>query len=105
VRSVGADVPWHVSRFYPAYEMRDRPPTPVATLRRAAAIGRDAGLRYVYLGNVPGAGEDTTCPSCGALLVARRGNELVENRIAAGRCRGCGAEVAGVGMSAAGPAA
>ena len=47
------ETPWHVSRFFPAFRMMDRPPTPLATLRRAAEIGREAGLRHVYVGNAP----------------------------------------------------
>jgi pyruvate formate lyase activating enzyme len=99
--SIGQDVPWHVSLFYPAYKMTDRPPTPVATLRRAAEIGRQAGLRHVYEGNVPGGeGEDTRCHACKTLLIARSGFGILENRIANDRCPACGARVSGVGMSA-----
>ncbi len=66
------DIPWHVSRFYPTFELTDRPPTPVETLQRAAEIGREAGLRFVYLGNVPGLGaEDTVCPQCGGTAIQR----------------------------------
>jgi pyruvate formate lyase activating enzyme len=100
LRAIGADVPWHVSPFSPAYKMMDRPITPVATLRRAAEIGREAGLRHVYEGNVPGEGEDTRCHACGALLIARPAFELLSNRIANGRCPDCGTSVDGIGMSA-----
>ena len=62
VQSVGPDVPWHVTQFYPAYKMLDRPPTPVATLRHARDIGFEAGLQYVYEGNVPGEGGENTYP-------------------------------------------
>ena len=51
---LGPDTPWHISRFHPTYRLTDRPVTPVETLHRAHAIGRAAGLRYVYVGNVPG---------------------------------------------------
>ncbi|MDE3131824.1 MAG: radical SAM protein, partial [Acidobacteriota bacterium] len=98
--SVGREVPWHVSQFYPAYKMLDRPVTPVATLRRAAAIGKAAGLRYVYEGNVPGEkGENTYCYGCGALLIERYGFFVRRNRIAKGCCPDCGAKIDGVGMS------
>jgi pyruvate formate lyase activating enzyme len=100
VRSVGADVPWHVSRFLPAYKMVDRPATPLATLRRAADIGRAEGLRYVYEGNVL-EGEDSRCPACNALLVERRGFRTLANRIVNDRCPDCGTAISGVGMSAA----
>ena len=98
IRSVDADVPWHVSRFHPTHRMLDRPATPVETLRRATRIGLDAGLRYVYEGNVPGSGarEDTCCPACGAVVVERRGFAVIANRVAGGRCASCGAAIAGV---------
>lgn len=100
VRSVGPEVPWHVSQFYPGWKMFDRPMTPVETLRRAAAIGRQAGLRYVYEGNVPGEpGENTYCHQCRALLVERFGFVVRGNRIVGGRCPECGTRVDGVGMS------
>ena len=101
IRSVGAEVPWHVTQFYPTYEMLDRPPTPVATLRRARRIGLDAGLRYVYEGNVPGeGGESTWCYDCGTLLIERYGHAVIGNRIRAGRCPACGAPIDGVELQA-----
>jgi len=96
LRGVSQDIPWHISRFVPAYLATDRPPTPVSTLRRAREIGLEAGLKHVYLGNVPGEGEDTACPSCGALLIRRHGFYVLENRLSEGRCPDCGAEIAGV---------
>jgi pyruvate formate lyase activating enzyme len=100
VRSVGVEVPWHVSQFYPAYKMRDVPVTPLETLRRAGEIGRAAGLRYVYEGNVPGEpGEDTNCWQCGALLIDRYGFHVRANRIHNGCCPDCGAAVDGIGMN------
>ncbi|MFM1891608.1 MAG: hypothetical protein RLZ44_685 [Pseudomonadota bacterium] len=103
VRSVGVEVPWHVTAFYPAYEMRDHPPTEVATLRRAREIGLAAGLRYVYEGNRPGeGGENTYCYQCGALLIERYGFAVRQNRIdAAGCCPDCGAAIDGRGMAGA----
>jgi pyruvate formate lyase activating enzyme len=99
IRSVGAEVPWHVSQFHPAYRMTDRPVTPVETLRRARAIGLDAGLKYVYEGNVPGeAGEHTVCSECRTVLVERTGTELRVNRIHDGACPACGTPVDGVEM-------
>ena len=93
---VSPDLPWHVSRFVPSYLVHELPPTPVSTLRRARAIGRDAGLRHVYLGNVPGEGEDTVCPSCGQTVIRRQGFRVVEDRIADGGCPACGEPIAGV---------
>ncbi|HTP65254.1 MAG TPA: AmmeMemoRadiSam system radical SAM enzyme [Geobacteraceae bacterium] len=96
---VGVETPWHVSRFHPTYKMLDRPPTPVATLARARQIGLDAGLRYVYEGNVPGeGGENTYCPACGELLIERRGFFLANNRIVAGKCPDCSAVIDGIEM-------
>ncbi len=96
IKSVGEDVPWHVSRFHPTYKLNDQPVTPLSTLTRARQIGLDAGLRYVYEGNVPGEGEDTSCPSCKKILVRRVGFGVNENNVKAGKCGYCGAKVDGV---------
>ncbi len=99
-------IPWHLSQYYPAYRMRDHPPTPVATLRRAREIGRENGLRYVYEGNVPGEqGENTYCWNCQTLLIDRIGLHIRWNRVrgdadGGGHCPDCNAAVDGVGMSA-----
>jgi pyruvate formate lyase activating enzyme len=91
------DIPWHVSAFFPAYRMLEVPPTPVASLHRAARLGRQAGLRYVYTGNVPpDAWQDTACPSCGRWLVRRRGYRVLDQLVAGGRCPVCGVAIAGV---------
>ena len=98
--TLGRDVPWHVSAFHPAYRLLDRPATPAHTLQRAAAIGREAGLQYIYLGNLVGAGgEDTICPGCGATVIRRQGFRLLGIELDRGRCRACGGQVAGVGLS------
>lgn len=92
-------IPWHVTQYYPAYKMFDRPPTPVETLRQARKIGLDTGLRYVYEGNVPGeGGENTYCYACGALLIQRYGFYVQQNRIMDSHCPDCGAAIDGVGM-------
>jgi len=89
-----------VSAYYPAYKMWDHPPTNVATLRRARKIGFEAGLRYVYEGNIPGeGGENTYCYRCKALLIQRFGFSVIRNRIEDGCCPDCGAPIDGVGMS------
>ncbi|MCK4487924.1 MAG: AmmeMemoRadiSam system radical SAM enzyme [Desulfobacterales bacterium] len=99
VKSVGPEVPWHVSQFYPAYKLLDKPRTPVATLRRARKIGMEEGLRYVYVGNVPGeGGENTYCYACGAVLIERYGLTLIRNRLQDGKCPECGTKIDGVGM-------
>jgi pyruvate formate lyase activating enzyme len=97
--AVDPAIPWHVSQFYPAYQMFDRPVTPVLTLRRAGEIGRAAGLRYVYEGNVPGEeGENTHCHRCKALLIERYGFQVRRNAVRDGACPHCGTKVDGVGM-------
>jgi len=99
IKSVGREVPWHVTAFYPSYQMMDHPPTPVATLRLARDIGIAEGLRYVYEGNVrDSGGENTCCPGCGAAVVERSGLWLVRNRLKDGKCPECGEKIDGVGM-------
>ena len=95
--NLGPDTPWHVTRYYPAYRFGALP-TPIATLERARELGVDAGLRCVYLGNVPGhRGERTSCPGCGAVLI-RRGPGWSRCQVTAdGRCPDCGQTIAGVG--------
>ncbi|MGI5246237.1 AmmeMemoRadiSam system radical SAM enzyme [Dactylosporangium sp. CA-139066] len=95
---LGPDVPLHFSAFHPDFKMRDVPPTPPATLSRARRIALDAGLRYVYTGNVhdPG-GQTTTCPGCGAAAVVRDWYDLVSYKITDdGQCRACGHAIPGV---------
>jgi pyruvate formate lyase activating enzyme len=95
VASVDPAVPWHISRFHPDFDYTEAPPTPLATLRRAGEIGRAAGLRHVYIGNVPGESEDTRCASCGAALIRRRGFAVVANALEGSRCPACGTVLAG----------
>ena len=92
------ETPWHISRFFPAYQMTDVPPTPAATLRRAREIGLEAGLEYVYIANADGFGQDTVCPKCDSSLIRRHGLDVLANRVQNGRCPDCGALIAGVGM-------
>ena len=96
VNSAGADVPWHVSRFYPNYKFTEAQPTPGETLERAMAIGKAAGLRYIYVGNLPGAqAESTFCYKCGQMLIERLGYSIADNRIKNSCCPDCGAKIAG----------
>ncbi len=91
---LGELTPWHVTRFYPHYQMQHLPPTPVSTIERAAEIGRKAGLRFIYVGNIPGhAGENTICYSCGKLVVERVGYHTKIVGLDGSRCRFCGAEL------------
>ena len=98
--SVSADIPWHVTAFHSDYKMSDTDNTPARTLLRAADIGREAGLRYVYGGNLPGQVgeyEDTCCPKCNTPLVRRSGYLIRSNNITAqATCPNCGEKVAGV---------
>lgn len=95
--SVDRGIPWHVSAFYPTYKMMHLPRTPLATIERACGLGRKAGLRYVYGGNVHGDdSENTYCYRCGELLVRRVGFRVIENRISKGSCPSCGAPIDGV---------
>jgi pyruvate formate lyase activating enzyme len=105
---ISPDVPWHVTAFHSDYKMQGRDDTPPETLLRAAAIGREAGLRYVYAGNLPGRTyelENTRCPGCRRTLVERRGFRVVRDLVTpAGRCPGCGASIPGrwAGMAGTG---
>ncbi len=96
---LGVDTPWHISRFSPAYKLTDKPSTPTRTLQRARQIGLEAGLRYVYEGNVPGSeGESTYCYNCGNPIVRRYGYFISEKHIQDSRCTFCGVTIDGVGL-------
>lgn len=99
--SVSPFLPWHVTAFHPDYRMTETPTTPPHTLLRAARIGQEAGLRYVYVGNLPGQVgryENTYCHGCGALLVERRGFQVLQDRLTptGGICPDCGVRIPGV---------
>jgi len=88
---LGSDVPFHLLRFHPDYMLLDVPPTPVDTLERAAEKAMEAGLRHVYVGNVPGHRlENTYCPNCGRMVVERRGFYLASVDLEDSRCPSCG---------------
>ncbi len=93
---LGADTPWHISRFFPAYKMQNIPPTSLVNLKRAFNIGKEVGLRYIYIGNMWEVDENTYCPKCGALLIERRGFSVIQNNIHDGKCPVCGTKIAGV---------
>ncbi len=91
IRSLGQEIPWHISRFHPQYKMLNRPETPRASLRLACEIGREAGLKYVYSGNVPGdEGENTYCSNCSKLLIKRYGYRIIEKKLSGKACSHCG---------------
>lgn len=97
IKSVGVDIPWHISQFYPAYKLTHLYLTPVTALREAREIGLEVGLRYVYEGNVPGeGGENTYCYQCGELLIRRYGYQILVNNIRDSKCPRCGAMIDGV---------
>ncbi len=95
IASVDPDMPWHISRFHPDFEYAQAPATPLATLRAAAETGRREGLRYIYVGNVPGESEDTLCRTCGTALIRRRGFTVTANRLREARCPNCGTALPG----------
>ncbi|MFZ7125149.1 MAG: AmmeMemoRadiSam system radical SAM enzyme [Desulfobacterales bacterium] len=96
-QELGPETPWHISRFHPTYLLTDRDRTPVETLRKAYEIGRAAGLRYVYIGNVPGSdGENTFCPGCGNIVINRFHYNIRTNLIEGNRCAYCGEKIYGV---------
>ncbi len=103
LRSLSPDLPWHVTAFHPGYRMAGAPATPVHTLLRAAEIGREEGLRYVYTGNLPGrtgSNESTFCPACREPLVERRGFRVLACRIGAdGDCPRCRTRIPGLWAS------
>ncbi len=97
VSDLGPDVPWHVTRYYPAYHFT-APPTSLAALQLAYDLGRHAGLRFVYVGNVPDhSAQHTSCPGCGRVLVRRWGLHIVANHVVQGYCPSCGQAIPGVG--------
>jgi pyruvate formate lyase activating enzyme len=93
---VDHNIPWHVSRFYPAYKFNSYPPTPEEKLHTAVSIGRAAGLNFVYAGNVSGWAEDTLCPVCKRSLIKREIFRVLEYNIKEGRCPYCKEAIAGV---------
>jgi pyruvate formate lyase activating enzyme len=97
VASLGSETPWHISRFYPRYLMTDKTATPSASIHRAAAMGRAAGIKYVYSGNLPGdSGENTHCSSCGHLLIKRHGFSVERIDLREAACPSCGVQLDGI---------
>ncbi len=99
--SVSPDLPWHVTAFMPHYKMKDRPPTPAETLLRAWRMGKEAGLRYVYTGNIWGHSllegtSDTVCPKCNTRLIRRAGYHVETLWETPGVCPNCGEKIPGV---------
>ncbi|MBI5525948.1 MAG: AmmeMemoRadiSam system radical SAM enzyme [Deltaproteobacteria bacterium] len=94
--NLGPKTPIHFTRFHPMYKLKNLPVTPVKTLERARDVSMDAGLKYVYAGNVPGhPGENTYCHKCGRMLIKRAGYIIKENLVQNGKCP-CGEKIPGV---------
>lgn len=97
IASLGSETPWHISRFHPQFKKRDLPLTPLSSLHRAAQIGKQAGLKYVYCGNVPGdKGENTYCFNCRHLLIERYGFRIVGVNLVGNKCANCGVVLEGI---------
>ncbi|KPK98230.1 MAG: radical SAM protein [Omnitrophica WOR_2 bacterium SM23_72] len=95
IAGVDKNIPWHVSRFHPDYHFTERSPTPEATLKKAKKLGQEAGLAFIYAGNVYGWGSDTLCPACKKLLIRREGFYVLEDHIQDGQCIFCRSAIAG----------
>ena len=97
IKGIDPEMPWHVTRFHPTFKMTDRGATPSSTLQRARQIGIAEGLKYVFVGNIPGEdGENTICPQCGEKVVERMGFSIMSQNLANGKCGNCGHSIAGV---------
>ncbi|MEW6162152.1 MAG: AmmeMemoRadiSam system radical SAM enzyme [Nitrospirota bacterium] len=93
---LGPEVPWHVTRFYPHLKLSHLHPTPISELEKAWSIGKEEGLWYVYLGNVPGhRWENTYCHVCGELLIERYVFEIIKNKLKDSRCPKCSTIIPG----------
>ncbi|KYK26550.1 radical SAM protein [Euryarchaeota archaeon SM23-78] len=96
-KNIGPDYPVHFSRFNPMYKLTHLPPTPTTTLEKARQIALDAGIKHVYIGNVPmHSANNTYCSKCGKILIERKGYQVKQNNIESGACKFCGEEVKGV---------
>jgi pyruvate formate lyase activating enzyme len=97
IAGLGKETPWHISRFHPQFKMLNVPVTSISSLHRAVEIGKQAGLKYVYSGNVPGdEGENTYCFHCGNLLIERCGFKVVSINLTGNKCSQCGTQLDGV---------
>ena len=94
--NLGDDVPLHFTAFHPDFKLQDKPRTPPETLHRARALALEMGLKYVYEGNIFSEGANTICPDCKRVIMRRSWHDVLLNDIRDGRCRHCGAAIAGV---------
>jgi pyruvate formate lyase activating enzyme len=96
IASIDKNIPWHISRFHPDYKMQDKKITSEKMLHMAYGIGKNAGLKHVYVGNLPGDKyENTYCHKCGKLLIERHGFEVLKNEIRNNKCRSCDTKIQG----------
>ncbi len=102
---LGPDVPLHFTAFHPDFKLQDKPPTPPETLHRARKIARDAGLHYIYEGNIHSDGANTLCPRCETLLIRRSWHSVLEDKLRDGACHKCGCAIPGVWATNARPSA
>ncbi len=97
IENVGDEVPLHFSRFFPQYKLKNLPPTPLSSLETAYRICRQEGIKFVYIGNVPGGGKESTfCPSCGGLVIERKGYRVKSINMKGESCSECGEAVPGI---------
>lgn len=91
------DTPLHFSRFSPLYKLTHLPSTPVSVLNKASEIAKSEGIKYVYIGNVPGSeAQNTICPNCSKIVIERKGYKILQNNIIVGKCKFCGNTIAGI---------
>lgn len=96
---LGGHVPMHFTRFHPMYKMKNIPSTPVKTLEMCRQRAMDNGVKFAYIGNVPGhKGENTYCPGCRELLIERHGFYILKNNLKNGKCGKCGESIPGIWM-------
>ena len=97
LKDLTPDVPVHFTRFMPLYLLKNLPPTPVSSLEQARKIALESGLKFVYIGNVPGhEGESTYCPKCKKILIGRYGFTITQMNLQKGNCKFCGEKIPGV---------
>jgi pyruvate formate lyase activating enzyme len=94
VDEVGVEVPLHFTRFFPLYQLTNLPPTEVRLLKKAQTIAKEAGIKYVYIGNAPSlGGENTYCPECGELIIERNGFQVISDEKNIKECPKCKAKI------------
>lgn len=102
-KELGVHTPWHIARFFPAYQLEHVAPTPIQSLNKAREIGFEEGLRYIYISNLLEKGrQDTLCHVCSHTLIERRGHHLIRNDVRADSCPDCGTQIPGLGMTCQG---